>query len=526
MIRHAAGLAAVLVAVAAGHASAAPRAVVGGRVAGLRFKPVCADFSCKSFVAIDADGKIHADLAPPGSALGADDLESAYHVDPALGDGQTVAIVEGTGYADIESDLAVYRDRYGLPPCTIASGCLTVVNDNGDTSPLPADSPGTIVEAALDMDMVSAGCPRCKILVVEGGALGGNSTQLGQIVAARLHANAIADSYGGPEDGTELTTREGDYNNPGTGTFVSTGDYGNNMVFFNLAGPSYPATSAHVIAVGGTRLAPVDVAVNPRGWVEGAWSDAGSSCSTSIPKPSYQPASAVCGMRATSDVSAMADPNPGLAVYIAAQGGWTRVGGTSASAPLTAAIFAGAGHSDAVPAFVYKHPDAFLDITLGQNGSCGTNMCNAGTGWDGPTGLGSIDQTKLLAIGNIAGGGPDAQITFPADGVTLPPGFTIEATTGSDTAYLEFSVDGVIVGYENIAPYQVSAPLTLASGPHTLAVTAYDVDHNSKQTMIDVTQSEAKAAGDNSSCSAGGASGGAGVLFVLGGVLARRRRAA
>ena len=338
MIRLGAALATVLVAAASGHAVASPRAEA---VPGLRFRPVCPDYSCKSFVAIDPDGKVHADLAPAGSAIGADDLQAAYHVDPALGDGQTVAIVEGTGYAAIESDLAAYRAHYGLPPCTIASGCLTVVNDNGDTSPLPADSPDTIIEAALDMDMVSAGCPRCKILVVEGGALGANSTQLGQLVAARLGVNAIADSYGGPEDGRELTTREGDYNNPGTGTFVSTGDYGNNMVFFNLAGPSYPATSAHVIAVGGTHLTKVDPSIDPRGWSESAWSGAGSSCSTSIPKPNWQPASAACGMRATSDVSAMADPNPGLAIYIAAQGGWTRVGGTSASAPLTAAIFAG-----------------------------------------------------------------------------------------------------------------------------------------------------------------------------------------
>ncbi len=68
----------------------------------------------------------------------------------------------------LASDLAVYRKQYGLPPCTAASGCLRIVNQQGKPSPVPRPDPtGWGVEATLDVSMVSAACPLCRILVVE-----------------------------------------------------------------------------------------------------------------------------------------------------------------------------------------------------------------------------------------------------------------------------------------------------------------------------------------------------------------------
>jgi hypothetical protein len=156
-----------------------------------------------------------------------------------------------------------------------------------------------------------------------------------------------------------------------------------------------------VTAVGGTRL--VRSTQGARGWTERAWSDAGSSCSNSIARPSWQSKRATtCANRAAADVSAVADPATGLAVYNAAAGGWIVVGGTSAACPIVAAIYALTGHGRAGPAFAYAHKSAYRDVTAGSNGGCDGALCNAGTGWDGPTGLGSPDAAALTATSQTA----------------------------------------------------------------------------------------------------------------------------
>src|SRR5262249_28317258 len=140
------------------------------------------------------------------------------------------------------------------------------------------------------------------------------------------------DSWGGVEDGHEAS-HEPYFNHANVGIFVASGDTGYND---GGQGPDYPGTSADVTAVGGTSLVKSS---NARGWVEGAWSDGGSSCSTSIARPSYQTSTA-CANRMEADVSAVGDPNTGVAVYNANNLGWIVVGGTSASAPFVAAAFA------------------------------------------------------------------------------------------------------------------------------------------------------------------------------------------
>ena len=162
----------------------------------------------------------------------------------------------------------------------------------------------------------------------------------------------------------------------------------------------YPAASPYVTAVGGTSLTRSSTT---RGWSETAWSSAGSGCSADDSQPSWQSTvaniSAVCGHRAVADVSAVADPNTGVAVYdsYSYQGysGWLVFGGTSVASPITAGVYALAGNGAAVTygSYPYGHTSALNDVTSGSNGSCGTQLCTAVAGWDGPTGLGTPNGT-------------------------------------------------------------------------------------------------------------------------------------
>jgi subtilase family serine protease len=149
-----------------------------------------------------------------------------------------------------------------------------------------------------------------------------------------------------------------------------------------------------VTAVGGTSLTR---ASNTRGWTESAWSGAGSGCSAY--NAALSAASGVdtgCSRRAVADVSAVADPQTGVAVYdsTAYQGasGWLQFGGTSASAPIIASVYALGGVPSGTLAntLPYAHRTALNDVTSGSIGTCPTSQwCNARAGWDGPTGLGT-----------------------------------------------------------------------------------------------------------------------------------------
>ncbi len=472
-----------------------------------RFAPVCPDHSCKAVVQVDDQGKIQHYSTPTGYLPA--DLQMMFDVDPTLGAGKTVAIVDAYGYQELEADLAVYRMQFGLPACSVASGCLTILNSNGQTTPLlPDTDQGWIQETALDVDMVSAACPLCKIVVIQAGAAGVDGLQIGQLIAAKLDVDAISDSWGGPEDPTD-STDEGDYNNAGIGTFVSSGDDG-----FS-GGPAYPATSAFVIAVGGIEIDGSDV---------DAWSGAQSGCSTQIQKQSWAPSVAPCAMRAFADISAFAAPGPGVATYVLGQ--WSPVGGTSAASPFSAALFTAAGHADARAPFVYKHADAFTDVTMGSSGACGSILCQGAVGWDGPTGLGTPDQMKLLAIGNMIGGGPTPMIGYPSDGATVMPGFTIEMGSGDTAVWTQVQIDGSNVARLATAG-MTTAPLTVTDGSHTLTFTSYDEDHNSGSATITITVGDDMTMGGGGGggcCSASGSGPSSLLVFAVGALVMRRRR--
>jgi hypothetical protein len=349
---------------------------------------VCSGGRWTCFARIQLDDSTHR-IKPMASpqGLGAGDLASAYKLNTSLTPNATIAIVDAYNYPNAESDLAKYRSQYGLPPCTKANGCLTIVNQNGQTSPLPGNAPpgdDWTVEAALDLDMASAACPNCKLLFVEANDDQSDGLFIAQNAAAQLGATVISNSWGGPED-SGTASYETYFNHPGVGIFVAAGDAGYND---GGQGPDYPSTSAYVTGVGGTSLVKSS---NTRGWTEGAWKSGGSSCSTHIAKPSYQ-SSTACSKRMTSDVSAVGDPNTGVAVY---NSGWQVIGGTSASSPFVAGVYALYGLGAQAPGWAYSNASKFFDVTTGKNGSCGTILCNAGAGWDGPTGIGSPNGAQL-----------------------------------------------------------------------------------------------------------------------------------
>jgi subtilase family serine protease len=364
----------------------------------VRAIPVCpgpsapGDARCHSLVVVDAGGTPAATATPRG--YGPADLYSAYNLG-TLATGstwawnfQTIAIVDAFDDPNAESDMNLYRSQFGLPPCTTANGCFRKIDQNGGTK-YPRANCGWAQEISLDLDMASAICPQCKILLVEASS--NSFANLGAAVnqAFAQGATAISNSYGGAESSTELSSA-GFYDHPGAVITASSGDAG--------YGVQVPAAYNTVTAVGGTSLSR---ASNSRGWSETAWSGAGSGCSAYVSKPSWQ-TDAGCGRRSVADVAAVADPSTGVAVYDSFKcqnvSGWLVFGGTSVSAPVIASVYALAGNAQSATAeSAYAHTGALYDVTSGSNGTCGGSyLCTATAGYDGPTGNGTPNGTTAF----------------------------------------------------------------------------------------------------------------------------------
>ncbi|MCF6468702.1 galactose oxidase [Nonomuraea sp. MG754425] len=335
---------------------------------------------------------------PRPTALTPEDIRSAYKL-PDGGEGQTVAVVVAHGNSAAESDLAVYRSQYGLPECTTANGCFRKVDQKGGTD-YPPDDAGWAAESALDLDAVSAVCPRCKLLLVQADSASVPDLTAAVDTAVALGAKFVSNSYGIPGEADGQQAYDKHYDHPGVVVTAATGDIGNIS--------SWPASNPNVVAVGGTRL--TRDASAARGWSERPWTGGGSGCSPYEPRPAFQEGiDTNCpNGRATADISADADPASGLSVYhsFSSDGysGWLQYGGTSLSAPLVAAMYALAGtptpgtYPVTYPYAAAGLPDLF-DITEGSNGVCGNVLCEAGPGWDGPTGLGTPNGLGALTFG-------------------------------------------------------------------------------------------------------------------------------
>ncbi|HEV7769589.1 MAG TPA: S53 family peptidase, partial [Solirubrobacterales bacterium] len=304
------------------------------------------------------------------------DLQSAYLIPATGGETQTIAVIDAFGNNYAESDMAKYREQYGLPPCTKANGCFRKVNGSGlENNNPPEKSPGWALETSLDLDMASAACPKCHILLVQ--TFGELPAEMAEAVntAAKLGATEISNSYGYPEKYKPWCPGENGcseyasaYHHPGISITAASGDYGyNNFLLPSFdpevkaaqGAPDWPAASPDVIAVGGTEL---ETASNARGWEEQSWVEGGSGCSLHQPKPTWQ-LDAKCPRRMVSDVAMVAE---NLSVYSTPYvGGWALVGGTSASAPLLAGVLAHATQAvrNQGPKAFYTH--RLVDITKG-----------------------------------------------------------------------------------------------------------------------------------------------------------------
>ncbi len=330
---------------------------------------------------------IRVDVGPGGggpSGYTPADLQSAYKLPSSTaGGGQTVALVDSYDDPNAESDLGVYRAQFGLTACTTANGCFRKVDQSGGTT-YPRGNRGWAQEISLDLDMVSAVCPNCHILLVEATTTSFSNLATAVDEAAKLGANEISNSYGGSEYSNEVSDQS-HYKHPGIAITVSSGDSG--------YGVQFPAASQYVTAVGGTTL---NKASTSRDWSETVWSGAGSGCSAYITKPTWQTDNG-CSRRTVADVAADADPNTGVSVYDTYhETGWLVFGGTSVASPIIASVYALAGNAGSITygSYSYSHTRSLFDVTSGSNGSCGGSyLCTGVVGYDGPTGNGTPDST-------------------------------------------------------------------------------------------------------------------------------------
>ena len=349
-------------------------------------------------------GKIRpqASIQPMGGiAYGANQLRKAYGVTEVGARYKVIAVVDAYHSASAYQDLVDYRAMYNLGPidnCTkqdlpgmegaviteVPAGknpCFMQLDQNGRVAVNhDTQDDGWAQETALDIEMASAICPHCSILLVEAKIPTMANFDRAVAVAAEFKGvKSISNSYGGSDNGEFKYPSFAAASAKGIAVVASSGDSG--------YGASAPASFASVIAVGGTSLR-----LDARGkWdSETAWTKAGSGCSTYNRAAAWQPVFMTgCAGKMTADVAAVADPATGVAV--AYDGGWYTFGGTSVAAPIIAGMYAiGPDFGDSAGAFTVANANKLHDITEGSNGRCDVNYwCNARVGWDGPTGLGT-----------------------------------------------------------------------------------------------------------------------------------------
>jgi hypothetical protein len=403
------------------------------------------------------------DNSPSTQALSPEDLHIAYRLPTTVAatEPQTIALVDAYDDPHAEADLEVFDRHYGLLECTHADGCFTKINQAGQEGQgaMPQTSGEWSIEISTDIEVAHAVCQNCHILLVEAATdLFTGLDAAEETAAARIEAASkqgeISNSWGGPEPAVDLSA----FDHPGIVITASAGDAGylnweeagksEEEGYFD--GPDYPASSPNVVAVGGTSLS----LSKQHEWAgESVWNDedgaGGGGCSARFNAPHWQLlasgwASVGCGSeRAVADVSADADPNTGVAVYDSvpepegkageAAPEWTQIGGTSVASPIVASAFALAGGAHGVPypaATLYAHADsaALHDVVTGGNGECDgvyagscsgslaspldcgafNTICNAGPGYDGPTGVGTPDGlTAFVPVAGEVGGGTE-----------------------------------------------------------------------------------------------------------------------
>ncbi len=359
---------------------------------GTHYKPLCPapderGRRCFGEVLVDANEKPITDATSPPGGWTAPELEAAYGVPTTGGPNTVIATYIGSHYTNAESDVATYRAKFGLPPCTSANGCfMQIDSDTGSTtdfSGLTDDGcGGTLGEESLDVTMLQAGCPSCKILILEGND---NASAMAQAVSHGAVSMSMSWGYS-PE--SESDCQQTWIPPAGLAFFGASGDSG------YTATPGEPAGCTTVVAVGWTQLATDS---STRGYADtlpSGWGSAGG-CDAAQTKGSWEKDPS-CSSRMVSDISANGD---NVAVYCTSPAGsanWEVTGGSSASSPFTTALLASFGITGGSfdPAWLYANEAKFWDVTSGGPvAGCPSGspdyFCNAVTGYDGPTGVGT-----------------------------------------------------------------------------------------------------------------------------------------
>jgi len=339
---------------------------------------------------------------PAGCGFQPSDLETAYGLTAALGNGagRKIAVIEAGDLAAAATDLATYRTEYGL-----GTASFFKYNENGQQSNYPAscEDYGWCGETALDIDMVSAACPKCTIYLMEAKDTTSISDfEQAEKEAVTLGATVVSNSWSCPNNWDCGDTNFGSYfDTAGVAYLASTGDSGYNTI----GGPS---NLGSVVGVGGTQLSK-----SGSTYSEIIWNGASAGCASSgvvggsgVPKPSWQH-DPDCTYRTDGDVSAESGCSPGVAVYISLYGGWSEYCGTSVASPFLAGVIGLKGNSSAFGpnggkvfwTLSHRKLRKLHDITTGNDGSCGGEyLCTAGTRqfgqYSGPGGWGTPKTDK------------------------------------------------------------------------------------------------------------------------------------
>jgi kumamolisin len=328
---------------------------------------------------------------------------------------QTIGIIElGGGFR--EADITTYFKSLGQKPPKV----IAVPVEDGTNS--PGDPNGADGEVMLDIEVAGAVAPGARIVVYFAP-----NTDQGFVdaIAQAVHdtkykPSVISISWGSAETNwtaqamTALDAACQSAAALGVTITVASGDNGSSDgVSDNKNHVDFPASSPHVLACGGTRLAGSGSTISS----EVVWNDqpqggaTGGGYSTVFPRPSWQAnLSGPSDGRGVPDVAGDASPETGYKILV--DGKAMVIGGTSAVAPLWAGLIAVANQQNGQPAgflqpvlYAAKSKGAFHDITSGNNGNC-----SAGPGWDACTGLGSPIAPNVISAIKSGASGPSLKI--------------------------------------------------------------------------------------------------------------------
>jgi kumamolisin len=365
----------------------------------------------------------------------------AFYDNTAAASGAGETIVIAGAYAWRDTDNTAFNSQWGLPQ--LPAGSAQVCTGPSTSAGCKFSSQNSI-EIALDVEYAHGTAPAARVLnYMSASTSTADFTTMYNRIVTDNPGHVVSTSWGACEVALSAASQQTDdnifanANAIGQSWFAASGDSGSRDCS-NILGVDNPANSPHMIGVGGTRpacssgLTSSSPACGGYG-SESAWSGSGGGVSQVFARPAFQSG---CGVpagtrRLVPDVALEADTSPGN--YVAENGSWWIVGGTSDAAPQWAGLAAALAQQSGGP---LGNPGALLyglcgtaalhDVTSGSNGDY-----SAGVGYDLVTGLGSFDARNLLAAA-----GPTSTTTTSTSTTTTTtrPTTTLPGTTTTTLA--------------------------------------------------------------------------------------------